>query len=80
MDVAFVDGDEPDDVDGNVYHIEAADLTPAEVEEVLDGHDGDVEPDQNAPEGTERWMAFGWTSTGRHTRSCSRSCATTVSL
>ena len=39
-----VDWDEPDDPGGNVRHVAAADLTPAEVEEVLDDPDAPAEP------------------------------------
>jgi hypothetical protein len=60
----YVDWDEPDDPQGNVWHIMAADLTPREVEDVLDDPDGAAVPSDGAAEGTERWIVFGWTSTG----------------
>jgi uncharacterized DUF497 family protein len=62
----YVDWDEPDDIQGNVWHIAAADLTPREVEEVLDDPDGDAVLSEGAPQGLERWIVFGRTSTGKH--------------
>jgi hypothetical protein len=62
----YVDWDEPDDPHGNTRHIAAADLTPQEVEGVLDDPDGDAAPSEGAPEDTERWIVFGRTSTGKH--------------
>ncbi len=62
----YVDWDEPDDPQGNVWHVAAADLSPAEVEEVLDEPDGQAVPSEGAAEGMERWIVFGWTSTGKH--------------
>jgi uncharacterized DUF497 family protein len=62
----YVDWDEPDAPEGNTRHIEAADLTPAEVEEVLDDPDAPAVPSEGAPQDVERWIVFGWTSTGRH--------------
>lgn len=61
----FVDWDEPDDPEGNVWHIQAADLTTREVEDVLDDPDAPVVPSLGAPDDAERWIVFGWTSTGR---------------
>jgi uncharacterized DUF497 family protein len=57
----YIDWDEV-----NTWHIEAAELTPEEVEGVLDDPDGDVEPSEGSPDGTVRWMVFGTTSTGKH--------------
>ncbi len=62
----YVDWDEPVDPDGNLWHIAAADLTREEVEEVLDNPDDDAVPSDGAPEGVERRIVFGWTSTGKH--------------
>ncbi len=62
----YVDWDPPDDPDGNVWHIEAADLTPGEVEEILDDANAPPEPSEGAPDGSERWIVFGSTSSGRH--------------
>jgi uncharacterized DUF497 family protein len=59
----------PDDIDwdeDNTRHVEAAELTPEEVESVLDDPDGDVEPSEGAPDGTVRWIVFGTTDTGKH--------------
>jgi uncharacterized DUF497 family protein len=63
-----IDWDDDDDPDGNAQHIEAADLTreEVEVEEVLDDPDSAAVPSEGAPDGEERWIVFGWTSTGRH--------------
>ena len=49
----YVDWDEPDDPQGNVWHVAAADLSPAEVEEVLDEPDGQAVPSEGAAEGME---------------------------
>jgi len=32
----------------------------------LDDPDGPAVPSEGAAEGTERWIVFGWTSTGKH--------------
>ncbi len=61
-----VDWDEPDDSQGNVWQIAAADLSRQEVEDVLDNPDADAVPSEGAAEGTERWIVFGPTSTGKH--------------
>jgi uncharacterized DUF497 family protein len=50
----------------NTHHIEASDLTPEEVETVLDNPDGDAEPDRGSPPGAEFWIVFGFTDTGKH--------------
>lgn len=57
----YIDWDE-----ANTSHIEAADLTPEEVESVLDAPDGAVLPSEGAPDGVERWIVFGTTDTGKH--------------
>jgi hypothetical protein len=62
----YVDWDEPDDPQGNTWHIGGAELTQKEVEDVLDDPDGDAVPSEGAPEDAERWIVFGWTSTGKH--------------
>jgi uncharacterized DUF497 family protein len=62
----YVDWDEPDDTDGNVWHIAAADLSRQDVEDVLDDPDGDAVPSEGAAAGMERWIVFGRTSTGKH--------------
>jgi uncharacterized DUF497 family protein len=62
----YVDWDEVDDLQGNIRHIAAADLTPQEVEDVLDDPDSPAVLSEGAAEGTERWIVFGWTSTGKH--------------
>jgi uncharacterized DUF497 family protein len=62
----YVDWDEPDDPQGNAWHIKAADLSPPEVEDVLDDPDAAAVPSEGAAEGTERWIVFGWTLTGKH--------------
>ncbi len=40
----YVDWDEPDDSQGNVRHIAAADLSRREVEDILDDPDSDAVP------------------------------------
>jgi uncharacterized DUF497 family protein len=50
----------------NTRHIEAADLTPGELESVLDDPDGDAEPSEGSPDGTDRWIVFGTTDSGKH--------------
>jgi uncharacterized DUF497 family protein len=62
----YVDWDPPDDADGNIWHITAAYLTPEEVESVLDDPDAAAVPSAGSPDGMERWIVFGWTSTGKH--------------
>lgn len=61
-----MDWDELDDPHGNAWHIAAADLIPAEVEDVLDDPSGHAVPSEGTPAGMERWIVFGWTSTGKH--------------
>jgi uncharacterized DUF497 family protein len=59
----------PDYVDWdarNVQHIEAAEVTQEEVESVLDEPDGEAVPSDGAPDGEERWIIFGMTTTGKH--------------
>ncbi len=41
-------------------------LTREEVEDVLDDPDGTAVPSEGAAEGTERWIVFGWPTTGKH--------------
>jgi uncharacterized DUF497 family protein len=62
----YVDWDEEDDPDGNLWHIAAAELSRQEVEQVLDDPDADAVPSAGAAEGMERWIVFGWASTGKH--------------
>jgi hypothetical protein len=62
----YVDWDEPEDLDGNVHYIQASDLTPREVEDILDNLDARAVPSFGSPADAERWIVFGWTSTGRH--------------
>lgn len=57
----YIDWDED-----NTRHIEAADLTPEEVESVLDSPDDDPIESKGAPDGTGRWIVFGTTETGKH--------------
>jgi uncharacterized DUF497 family protein len=66
MTIDCVDWDDEDDPAGNVRHIAGAELTTADVEDVLDEPEGPVEDDRHAPAGTERKIVFGWTRTGRH--------------
>jgi len=66
MPVDYYDWDDEDDPDGNVQHIAEHELTTAEVQDVLDSPDAPAVPSDGAPDGTERWIVFGWTATGRH--------------
>lgn len=68
----YVDWDEPDDPDGNVWHIEAADLTPSDVEDVLDDPDAPTVPSMGAPEGAERWIVLDGRPPAGISRSCSK--------
>lgn len=54
--------DLPDDPDGNVQHIAQNDISVAEVEEVLGNESNPVVVSRSS----DRWMTFGWTSTGRY--------------
>jgi uncharacterized DUF497 family protein len=56
----YVDWDE-----ANTSHIEAADLTPEEVESVLDAPDGKPIPSRKARGGGDRWRIRGTTPTGK---------------
>jgi hypothetical protein len=62
LDFDFIEWDEPD-AEGfsNVRHIEAAGLTPEDVEDVL--YSPDAQPDTS--EGSGRPAVFGWTGDGR---------------
>jgi hypothetical protein len=60
IDFDFIDWD--DGPGGNVEHIDAAGLTPEEVEEVLD--DPRSTPDTSRSSGLP--AVFGWTSTGKY--------------
>lgn len=62
LDFDFIDWDDADDVNGNVYHIAAADLTIDEVEDVLHRPDSDVDVSRS----TGRTAVFGMTSTGKY--------------
>ena len=57
----YIDWDE-----ANTSHIEAADLTPEEVESVLDAPDGKPIPSRKARGGGDRWRVQGTTGTGKH--------------
>ncbi len=54
--------DDANDPDGNVQHIAEHDLTPEEIEEVLDAHYAKWEPSRTSGHP----IVFGTTSTGRH--------------
>lgn len=62
MHIDLIAWDSDDDPEGNVHHIAAAELVPAEVEEVLRGHRGG--PDAFS-EKTGFPIIFGNTSTGK---------------
>ena len=62
MHIHVIAWDDDDDPNGNVRHIEAAELTPAEVDEVLYAHEGG--PDDFS-ESSGLPMVFGTTSTGK---------------
>lgn len=62
----YVGWDDPEDANGNVRHIGAADLTTGEVEEVLDDPDAPAVPRAGSPADAGWWIVFGRTSTGRH--------------
>ena len=62
LDFDYVEWDDDDDPGGNVRHVAAAGLTPAEVEEVLYAPD----PDEDASDSSGRPAVFGTTSTGKY--------------
>jgi hypothetical protein len=62
LDFDFVEWDDETDPRGSVVHIEAAGLTPAEVEDVLYSPD----PDADTTDETGRPCVFGRTSTGKY--------------
>ena len=62
MDYDYIIWDDPDDPRGNVVHINAAGITPDEVEEVLKGP-GTETSSRRPP---QRPAKFGWTRSGKH--------------
>lgn len=62
LDFDYIDWDDEDDMNGNVQHIAAADLTVEEVEDVLYDPDSDVDVSRS----TGRTAAFGTTSTNKY--------------
>ncbi len=62
LDFDFIEWDDDDDATGNVQHIAASGLIPAEVEDVLYSPDADTDTSDS----TGRSAVFGWTSTGRY--------------
>jgi hypothetical protein len=58
----YIEWDDDDDPRGNVVHIEAAGLTPEEVEEVLRGPG----PETISRAHPHRPAKFGWTSSGKY--------------
>ncbi len=62
MNFDYIEWDDESDPRGNIVPIEAADLTPAEVEEVLGG----TGPEVVSRAESYRPAKMGWTSTGKY--------------